>query len=341
MASSSELPTWRGGPSALRRLLPLNRLPHKLRLRIARDVLGLKKLKIKTLGNILVVPIQVKGIGTVLSAFGHRELDQYYIMQKMLGEGDTVLDIGANIGYYATIEGKLVGRSGFLYLFEPDPRNIEYLRTNLDENGLADRAEVHPDAVSRTSGKTIFQIAELANLNSIGKTKANDDPTQIARGLEKREYVEEIEVNMVSLVDFLENATRPVDLIRMDVEGHEVEILGDLADRLRVDPQFSRAPRCIVFEPHSWEYSEGRHLEPTLKTLVDSGYEFRFLGSRSEPNSPMRPHGLKPIYTAQEARGVTRGVYENVPGELGVQLAARTDGVTTVCLVRKGAGKTG
>ena len=44
------------------------------------------------------------------------------------------MDLGANIGYYTLILAQLVGKSGHVYAFEPDPLNFEILSKNVKEN---------------------------------------------------------------------------------------------------------------------------------------------------------------------------------------------------------------
>ena len=53
--------------------------------------------------------VQDKGISRTLLLFGKRELEHRYILQLVLKPGMTVLDIGANIGYYVLIESGLIG----------------------------------------------------------------------------------------------------------------------------------------------------------------------------------------------------------------------------------------
>ncbi|MBL7917092.1 MAG: FkbM family methyltransferase, partial [Bacteroidia bacterium] len=49
------------------------------------------------------------------------------LLQKHIRKNDTVLDIGANIGFYATLLAELVGPNGKIYCFEPDGTNFTYL----------------------------------------------------------------------------------------------------------------------------------------------------------------------------------------------------------------------
>ncbi len=53
-----------------------------------------------------------------------------------LKEGDVVLDIGANIGYYVLLEYQLIGKSGRIYAIEPVYNNFELLQKNLRLNNL-------------------------------------------------------------------------------------------------------------------------------------------------------------------------------------------------------------
>src|SRR5258708_4586206 len=57
------------------------------------------------------------------------------LFKKEIKPGQTVLDIGANIGYYTLIAAKLVGPSGKVYAFEPDPTNFKILKKNVERNG--------------------------------------------------------------------------------------------------------------------------------------------------------------------------------------------------------------
>ena len=74
----------------------------------------------------MMIPMQYDGIGRALYVYRSRELDHKWILENELLPGNIVLDLGANIGYYAIMEAK-VGKSGKIYGIEPDPRNIEFL----------------------------------------------------------------------------------------------------------------------------------------------------------------------------------------------------------------------
>ena len=74
--------------------------------------------------------LQDKGIGRTLWLYGERELDHKWMLEQTLQPGSRVLDIGANIGYYAIMEQVLVGDSGEVVAVEPSPSNVRLLREN-------------------------------------------------------------------------------------------------------------------------------------------------------------------------------------------------------------------
>jgi hypothetical protein len=58
-------------------------------------------------------------------------------LESRLRAGMTFLDLGAHIGYFSLVAGRLVGPRGLVLAFEPDPRNFELLLANVWRNGLA------------------------------------------------------------------------------------------------------------------------------------------------------------------------------------------------------------
>jgi predicted methyltransferase len=57
------------------------------------------------------------------------------LFRNIVKEGDVVVDLGANVGYFTLLTAKLVGRKGKVYAFEPEPRNYGYLLKNIQLNG--------------------------------------------------------------------------------------------------------------------------------------------------------------------------------------------------------------
>jgi len=49
------------------------------------------------------------------------------IFKKIVREGDTVVDLGANMGYYSLLASRLVGEKGWVFAFEPHPQSYGLL----------------------------------------------------------------------------------------------------------------------------------------------------------------------------------------------------------------------
>src|SRR5262249_29206299 len=86
-----------------------------------------------------------------LSLNGVYEPFETELIQSLIHEGDTVLDIGANIGYYTLIFARRVGTAGRVFAFEPDPENFALLKSNVEANGYKNVVLVNA-ALSNQSG---------------------------------------------------------------------------------------------------------------------------------------------------------------------------------------------
>ena len=83
----------------------------------------------------MFLDLQDRGISRTLLLFGERELEHKKMLEEVLEPGMSVLDIGANIGYYALMELNLIGKTGNLIAVEPSPSNVDLLKRNLSLNG--------------------------------------------------------------------------------------------------------------------------------------------------------------------------------------------------------------
>src|SRR3989344_8248708 len=85
-------------------------------------------------GNKMYLNLQDKGISKDLAINKTREELQTELVMNKVKEGMHVLDLGANIGYYALIEASLVGPKGKVYAIEPSQSNFDLLNKNIGLN---------------------------------------------------------------------------------------------------------------------------------------------------------------------------------------------------------------
>ncbi len=134
-----------------------------------------------------------------------------------LRPGQTVVDIGANIGYITVVAAAQVGAQGRVIAFEPLESNIELLQQSVAENQIADRVTVVPAALGETA-TTVKLVFATDALNSGGAFLWTDGDAPVPPGHTAHE------VPMLRLDDYL--ADTRVDFIKVDVEGAEPLVLG-------------------------------------------------------------------------------------------------------------------
>ena len=131
------------------------------------------------------------------------------LFRELLKPGMVVVDVGANVGYFSLLAAELVGSSGKVYAFEPEPGNHGVLQKNIEINSLSN-IQVEEMAVSDNSGVADFFLSELDS----GSHSLFGDA---ARGIR-----ESVQVTTTTLDAFLEAEGWPnIDLVKIDVEGAE------------------------------------------------------------------------------------------------------------------------
>lgn len=272
----------------------------------------------------MLLDLDDRGISRTLLLFGERELEHKAMLERVLQPGMTVLDIGANIGYYALMEKRLIGPAGTLIAVEPSPSNVDLLRRNLALNGYGD-IEVHQAAVSDRSGTKRFFLSEMSNLNTFHDTGSG------------AHFLSGKTVDVVTCTVPEIMAGRKPDLIRMDVEGHEVEVFAGLLPAIE---RGEMAP-MVIFETHLSRYGKEHDMEAPLRRFFALGYRVLLAGSSWE-------HGTRLIeargYTgvmAIASDGVGRVVFENIAQNDAIDLICREGGIRTVLLGRGDIGRQG
>lgn len=136
------------------------------------------------------------------------------LLEKLLKKNMTVVNVGANIGYYTLIAANRVGPNGKVYAFEPEPKNYKLLVRNIEENGYKNILPIQA-AVSYKKG-TLKLFLDKSNLGNPSLAEQNID--------EKNGFVE---VETDSLDNFFEKHSKDlkIDLILMDAQGAEGLIL--------------------------------------------------------------------------------------------------------------------
>ena len=287
-----------------------------LRMLIENRLLGRKLIKRNIHQYKMYLDASDSGLCRGLILFGTREVDHKILLEKILKPGMTVLDIGANIGYYALMELDLIGSTGKLIAVEPSPSNLTILKKNLELNNISGVRIVN-GAISDKSEKKDFYLAHQGNLNTFHATGTGA----------KHLNGEVIEVESFTVPEIMKDEGQ-LDLIRMDVEGHEVEVLNGMYDEIikgNLNP-------TIIFETHLTRYGSDHNMSLTLKKYFEAGYKIKYLASSWQKGSEIVESrgyvGSNPI----ETDGVQRKIYSDVSDIDGIDFICNTGGARTVVL---------
>ncbi|WP_053076482.1 FkbM family methyltransferase [Caenimonas sp. SL110] len=189
-------------------------------------------------------------IGRMLRFFGDLDPAVTSTMRRLVRTGDTVLDIGANVGAFSLPAATIVGQAGSVYAFEPVTRLCSLLQRSVAANEFKN-IRVMNVALSDFRGEGTMAVAAAA----LGCSS-------LTRGVEG----ETCKVEMLDEVDFGPAFSRP-RLIKIDVEGHEASVLsGGRGFLERYRPEF------VLFESHDnrgdfWDREE-------VRILTKAGYRF-------------------------------------------------------------------
>ena len=208
---------------------------------------------------------------------GNYEQAETRFCERVVSAGDVVLDVGANIGLYTLLCGRLVGDSGRVWSFEPEPRNATRLRVNLLLNGLRN-VEVVEAAVFRESGTVALNVfaPSFGAWHTLGRLELPDPfrPGELATP------VDTVDVPAVTLDGHCAaEGIERVGLLKLDVEGAEVDVLVG-ARRLLAEGGI----RTILFEV-SLPQVEGLGHEPAdaFRVLGEHGYACHALADHGLP----------------------------------------------------------
>jgi FkbM family methyltransferase len=187
------------------------------------------------------------------------------LLKRILEPGMTVVDGGANVGYFTLLCARLVGQEGRVYAFEPEPRNFGLLRKSVERN-RADNVVLTQGALSDRRGQEKLYL-DRSNFGEPSLRQAN-----------VTEPVGAVDVETLSLDDFLASQNEPrVDLIKLDTQGAEGLVLAGAARLLD-----EGAPRIVVMEFAPWGLRNmGTDPLDLLRDLRDRGFDLRVLDERS------------------------------------------------------------
>lgn len=198
-------------------------------------------------------------------------------MARVVTSGMVVADVGANLGYFTLLMADLVGRSGRVLAFEPNPHVANLLRRSLHANGFEDFVTLSPDPLGAEAGTAV-----TLNFNpgqAGGAFISSHHIAQFSEGvaLHTRRFDEQPDAMRVAFA-------------KIDAEGSEPAIWAGMSAMLAGD-----ALRMVVMEYCGCRYPDPAHF---LDEIIAPGFSLASL----EPDRGVVPVTREEILAAPPTR---------------------------------------
>ena len=199
-------------------------------------------------------------MGTVM-AMGRYEPECVDFVRRALRPGMRCLDAGAQTGFYTCLMASLVGQTGTVHAFEPMPENYRVLLKNLAENDFV--ARVRPYQLACSNAAAQLEASRVGRMYVAGAV----------------EGCLRVSMTAVRVDDLIQDE---VDLIKIDVEGHEPAALEGMRQLI------ARSHPIIVSECNDYwlQSCSGTSSREYIKTLNAYGYDAFELGDLSSALTP-------------------------------------------------------
>lgn len=182
------------------------------------------------------------------------------IFKSEIKPGAVIIDIGANIGYFSILAGKLLQGDGKVIAFEPEPNNFRLLKRNIKLNKMEANVIPLQLAASDTARKSQLHLSD----SNRGDNRLAPSATEI--------FSKTTSVDCQPLDSYLNekySALIPsISFIKMDVQGHETFALKGMKNILR-----SNDLRLLIeFSPHMLR-NAGSSAQELLNFMASHDYQ--------------------------------------------------------------------
>jgi FkbM family methyltransferase len=194
------------------------------------------------------------------------------LLPRVLREGDTVVDVGANLGSFTLMCARRVGPKGLVVSLEPGSRMSAALRRNLGLNGVADWVQVHQLAVCDEEGRRTLLLTTGGENTAVLAAPQNGAAPARAGA----QYGEEVTVTRLDTI--VSGVSRPIRLVKIDVEGAEWNVLRGATQLLEHDRP------CLLIELSARQQAAFGYTPMELvRWLETRGYSFHWVGDLERP----------------------------------------------------------
>jgi FkbM family methyltransferase len=198
--------------------------------------------------------------GHTTYVIGAYENEFIEVMRRYLHSGDTCVDVGGHLGYYCLLMARVVGSAGHVICFEPVPENMSVLQENVALNNITNVELVNTALGERPGTMSLIRPENFAL-----------SWTPSVRGYSVEGTRSSIDVRLDTLDAFLQKGGHTPSLIKIDVEGAELDVLKGALTTLRTTRP------TVLLEIHGWDDAASKEI---LELFSSVGYTTSMAGSR-------------------------------------------------------------
>jgi FkbM family methyltransferase len=149
-------------------------------------------------------------------------------VQRLLTKGAKVVDVGANVGYVSRLFSEWVGPDGAVYSFEPVPDTFKVLASNIERLGLKN---VHPVCAAASS----MERDGFMEIPKYPEGRENYYESRVLSSDQAPQRAAAVKVRLGRLSTLLPGNAAPISLIKIDAEGHELDVVQGAIEVIRRD----------------------------------------------------------------------------------------------------------
>ena len=243
------------------------------------SVFGARIRKVKRRGLLWNLDL-TEGIDFSIFIFGLFEKETSQAIRRLITNNSVVIDIGANIGAHTLPMAELVGEKGKVYAIEPTNYAYSKLKNNLLINGNLSK-RVQADQIILVSNSGGGRVRDLYSSWPLSVKPKDSKRHPVHQGvLRTISGAEEM-----TLDDYVSmNNLTSLDLIKLDVDGNELEVLRGAKYVLK-----NIKPTLIMeFAPE--QYDNPNDFLKVVEILVSEGYRYYSLNEKTQYS--IEPHVL-------------------------------------------------
>jgi FkbM family methyltransferase len=164
---------------------------------------------------------------------GRYEAEELELMRPLLRQGQTIIDVGANVGYTTRFFAQIVGRTGKVHAFEPNPLVYRLLKQNV---ARFEQVTVYNLGLSSSNGE--FPLFLAGTNNSVACFSEKYPAMHLV--YREGECMRSVDAEVVMGDEFLKrNGIDQIDAIKIDVEGWELNVLSGLGETISASPNLT------------------------------------------------------------------------------------------------------